>query len=123
MNSHKSKLIFWSIIWFLSMILGGCLIFSVEGAEWTNEEIVNAIWHTEGGHKARQAYGIEGYNCTRGSCRKIALNTVRNQRVRHTEHTCQYTYLECLSRRYCPPNHRVWLKNVRWFLDNPKEMR
>ena len=111
------KAIFWGLV-FIGFVLG--VLFLCTTWVGADDQIANAIYLAEGGKKARQAYGIEGYKCTGGSCRKIALNTIRNQRARHSAHQCSFTYLECLSRRYCPPNHVVWLKNVKWFLENPK---
>jgi len=98
--------------------------------EWTNEEIADAIYLAEGGRKAISPFGIlsvkcEGYN----ACRRICLNTIRNQRIRHANHNCGLTFLECLANRYAPtknatndPNklNRHWLSNVRYFLEKNK---
>ena len=101
-----------------------CAIFltSIKGCEGaeidvTFGQIADAIWIIEGGENARQAYGIEGFVCSGQECRQISLNTIRNQKIRHTNHECNYTYLECLSMRYCPPNHRVWLRNLKFWIN------
>ncbi len=101
-----------------------CLIPNAEAGEYTDTQIVNAIYKAE--NSTKYPYGIVSID-TKGDevyARKICLNTVRNQRVRHSKHDCEFSYLECLSRRYAPLNakndpsglNRHWLKNVRFFL-------
>jgi len=89
--------------------------------------IVDAIYWSEGGTKAHTPFGIETVPCQGyEDCRKIASNTVKNQYRRWRDsqanlgHSYNDDYLTSLAKRYCPPNWRVWLKNVRWFIDNPK---
>lgn len=104
-------------------------------AEWTDEQIVNAIYKAEGGAKAQYLYGIVSVSYEdEAEARRICFNTVRNQRDRHAQHgDCGYKFLECLQRRYCPvgakndPNglNKNWIHNVRYFLnkeaDNGKD--
>ena len=85
---------------------------------YTNEEIADAVFKSEGGMKAQYWYGIRSvkYDSLK-EARKICLNTIRNQRKRHSRHNCELTYLECLHNRYAPPNvnndpnnlNRYWL--------------
>src|SRR3990167_7108119 len=50
----------------------------------TDEQIVNAIYKAEGGKKTRFPYGIKSVKCEgEKECRKICLNTVKNNRVRY----------------------------------------
>ena len=92
----------------------------------TNEEVAQAIWSAEGGEKASKPYGILSVPCdSKESCKVICLNTIRNQRVRHSEHNCGLSFLECLSKRYAPVNcendngtNKFWLRNVKYFLEN-----
>lgn len=87
-------------------------------------QIADAIYWTEGDIRARQAYGIETIDCFgHDDCRKIALNTIRNNFTRWQNSDQSISYLDFLARRYCPPNSKVWLQNVRYFLDNPKEIQ
>ncbi len=95
---------------------------------YTNEEIADAIFKAEGGMKAQYWYGIRSvkYDSLK-EARKICLNTIRNQRKRHSKHNCELTYLECLHNRYAPTKgnlsqvemnlNRYWLTNVLFFLN------
>lgn len=100
--------------------------------DWTDEEIVNAIYLAEGGAKAQYPYGIRSVNCDSvGECRKICKNTVRNTRsrfIRDQERGRETgSYLTYLARRYCPTAgnltraervvNQYWLKNVTYFLN------
>ena len=94
----------------------------------SNDAIANAIYKAEGSEKAKKPYGILSVACEdEKECRKICLNTIRNQRVRHAKHDCGFTYLECLSRRYAPIGvandptglNKNWLRLVKYFLSNP----
>jgi len=94
---------------------------------YTNEQIVNAIFKAEGGYKAKYLYGIRSVQYKdEADARRICLNTVRNNRTRFIKQTKHKNYLEFLASRYCPTkgnlsnaeqklNHN-WLNNVRYFL-------
>lgn len=108
-------------------LLSGCYDVKPALAEenWSNEQIVNAVYLAEGGAKAQYAYGIRSIPYkTIAEARQICFNTVRNQRKRHAKHDCKLTYLQCLARRYCPIKadndpkglNSHWLKNVIYFL-------
>lgn len=99
-------------IFFLSM---------ARAEEYSDEQIVNAIYHAEGGAKASFAYGIRSipYRNIKDA-RRICFNTVRNNRKRFIKQNKYSDYLEFLASRYCPvsahPLNRNWLTNVRYFL-------
>lgn len=81
------------------------------------QRIASAIYLAEGGKKARVPFGIEsikvsGYE----NARRICINTIQNNHDRWIEAGSPGEYLDFLSRRYCPLNSAVWLKNVRYFL-------
>jgi hypothetical protein len=83
--------------------------------EYSNQEICNAIYIIEGKEKARQPFGIEGINCkTFSKCEQICLNTVMNKRKAWNQ---EGDFLEYLAKKYCPPNHVIWLKNLKYFLN------
>ena len=100
--------------------------------EYFDEDYVNAIYKAEGGSGATYLYGIRSipYDTPR-EARRICLNTVKNNRVRYREygHKKYDTYLEFLGSRYCPVGaandprglNENWLRNVRFFLENPEE--
>ena len=115
----------------LILVLFLCFISLAHAAEeYSNERIVNAIYLAEGGKKAISPFGILSVKCEGlDACRRICLNSIRNQRIRHAKHNCGLTFLECLANRYAPtknatndPNklNRFWLSNIRYFLEKNK---
>ena len=91
--------------------------------EYSTERIVAAIYKAEGSERASVPYGIMWPGCDWDDvalCRRIAINTVNNQRRRHKAHECGRDFLTCLWHRYCPPSahplNAHWLSNVRAFL-------
>jgi len=112
------------IVCFL-ILIGLC--FTVEGADWTDNQIADAIYRAENSDK--YPYGIKSID-TKGDkdyARKICLNTIHNQRIRHRLGKCpedlrdtEHDYLTCLWYRYCNPRlHPLnlnWLSNVKHFL-------
>lgn len=115
----------------IALLLALLLVLFFVGSNsqnYTDEQIVNAIYKAEGSEKAKKPFGIlsvpcEGYD----SCRQICLNTVKNNRKRYADygHKDYDTYLEFLASRYCPIGadndpkglNKNWLKNVRYFLN------
>lgn len=91
------------------------------------DTIVDAIYWSEGGTKAHTPFGIETVSCQGyEECRQVCRRTVKNQHRRWRDsqanlgQSYKLTYMESLARRYCPPNWKVWLKNVEYFCQNPK---
>lgn len=119
------------------MVILFCLLLSVSEAnaspaDPSDEEIVNAIYWAEGGPKTNHPYGVLSVKCDSSEeCRRICRNTVRNNRKRFSNQTLFTDYLEFLSSRYAPIGagndptnlNKNWLKNVRWFINNPKEVK
>lgn len=103
----------------------------VHAYEYTDYQIVNAIYKAEGGENATYLYGIRSVKySTPQEARRICYNTVRNNRRRYAEYGYKDygSYLEFLASRYAPTKgsnlskaeHRLnknWLKNVRYFLE------
>lgn len=116
-------------VW-LAAVLVLCFMFSGCNAfAYTDEQIANAIYLAEGGKSAKVPYGILSVKCTgEEDCRRICLNTIRNNRIRYTRDVRRNgeTYLSYLSRKYAPIGtfndpqglNRHWLKNVTYFLRN-----
>ena len=98
--------------------------------EYSDEQIVNAIFQAEGGYKAQYLYGIRSVSYKdEAEARRICFNTVRNNRKRYADYGYKKyaTYLEFLASRYCPVGcdndrgtNKYWLKNVRYFLVRAK---
>lgn len=116
----KSLIIGYILLVFLLIAIPLCF-----AEVYSDIEIVNAIYQAEGGANAQYLYGIRSikYDTPR-EARQICLNTVQNQRRRHSAHICGISYLECLAKRYCPSGagndpqglNKNWLGNVRYFL-------
>lgn len=112
-------------------ILLAALLASIAFSDenWTDTQIVNAIYKAEGGVKAQYAYGIRSirYNSIT-EAKRICFNTVRNNRKRYTQygHKDFPDFLSFLASRYCPTTGKLskaekklngnWLKNVKYFL-------
>ena len=92
--------------------------------EYSDEQIVNATWVIEGGHKAQYAYGIRSVKYSSlAEARRICLRTVANNRVRFTKQNEYKDYLDFLASRYCPTKgnlskaesrlNKYWLGNLK----------
>lgn len=135
----KTKVFGWvaalgiSLLMLAALFIAGCFISTPAHAkDYTDEEIVNAIYKAEGGSKAKKPYGILSVSCSsKEDCRRVCLRTVRNNRIRHKRDVKRNgeDYLSYLSRKYAPIGvgndpqglNRNWLKNVKYFL--AKEVR
>lgn len=121
----------WQQAAFIGFIVSLCLIGSCavsHAADYTNEQIANAIYKAEGGKRAKKPYGILSVKCEgEKECRQVCLNTIKNNRIRYKKHGQRKfgTYLAFLASRYCPVGagndpkglNRHWLKNVTYFLE------
>jgi hypothetical protein len=107
------------------LLVAGCQ-GTAQAQEYTDEQIVKAIYKAEGGQKAKYPYGIRSIKCEgEKACRKICLNTVRNNRVRFARTKgAPQEFISFLGHRYCPVGasndpkglNKNWQKNVRFFL-------
>ena len=99
------------------------LLATFEGVADTDTILCQAIFKAEGGYEANQLFGINPTYVTCNSydeCEQVCLNTVNSKRKEYYQlkNKGGLTFLEYLSKRYCPENSEVWLKNVKWFLNN-----
>lgn len=102
--------------------------------EYSDQEIVDAIYLAEGGKKAQFPYGIRSIKCSgEVECRRICENTVRNNRKRFSQYGYKdyNDFIEFLGSRYCPTSgnnlskserklNGNWVKNVNYFLDKKR---
>jgi len=101
------------IIIFLSLRVACAFAF-------TDDQVANAIYKAENSKK--YPYGIKSIDThsDENYARKICLNTIRNHRKRHSNHKCNFDFIECLGNRYSPPKaHKLnenWVKNVKYLL-------
>lgn len=98
--------------------------------EWSDDQIVSAIWHAEGGAKTKYPYGIRSVHCEgKSECRQVCKNTVKNNRKRFAQYgSREYPdFISFLASRYCPTKgsnlskaekalNGNWYKNVMFFL-------
>lgn len=123
-NNCKPPKLLWLIIVMIVILV--VWIKLARANEYTDEQIVNAIYHAEGGAKAVFAYGIRSVPYRDISeARRLCFNTVRNNRKRYAEYGYKKykTYLEFLASKYCPVGcdndrgtNKFWLRNVRFYL-------
>lgn len=88
------------------------------------DRLADAIYKAEGGKKASVPYGIMFKGCdwkNEAYCRKICINTLRNNYKRFLNSDQSIPYLEFLRNRYAPLSHHSlnqnWLKNVQFFYE------
>ena len=108
------------ILFCLVFIISGYLCYKLCAQDYTNEQIADAIYKTEGGDRAKVPYGVLSIktNDPRGVC----INTIKKQRIRHKKHDCNSDFITCLGNRYCPVSsdskgNKNWVKNVKYFLN------
>lgn len=100
------------------------VVRGVELTRWDNfsdEQIVKAIYQAEGASRATFAYGIRSIKySTISEARRICFNSVRNGRKRWIKAGCPYDLITFIGLRYCPPTaHKLnsnWISNVKYFL-------
>ncbi len=86
------------------------------------EKLANAIHIAENGHNLNKGeqYGIHSVHySTEAEARRICIRTIRNKYVEwRASNAKSRPYLEYLSIKYCPVNHKVWLHNVKYIYKN-----
>jgi hypothetical protein len=98
---------------------------------YSDDQIVQAIYHAEGGSRAQYLYGIRSVRYRSAvDARRICATTIRKNRTRYSiyGYKTHKTYIEFLASRYCPLNadndpkklNRNWIKNVRHHLTKGK---
>jgi len=125
---------------FVALIFSVCFIMIADpaaagkGVNYSDEEILQAIWKVEGGKKAAPYYyGIRSVKCrSKAECREVCRRTIRNNRVRYAKSKGNSgDFLNYLARRYAPlgvPNdpgglNRNWDRNLRFILAKNRRMK
>lgn len=113
------------------LVTCGCTLAHAKSLpNWTNQQIVNAIYLAEGGNLAKYPYGIRSVRCaTNAQCYKVCLRTVENNRLRYRKYGFKKykNFISFLATRYCPVGSRTatpaevrlnkfWEGNVLWAL-------
>ncbi|OQY10301.1 MAG: hypothetical protein B6I28_01255 [Fusobacteriia bacterium 4572_132] len=103
------------------LLLIFCFLYVIlipEVLAYNVEKICQSIYIIEGKEKARQYFGIETIECkTFDKCKVICENTVRNNIKRFKNQSKEKDFLVFLGKRYCPPNWKVWVKNLKFYLN------
>ncbi len=81
-------------------------------------KIADAIYYAEGGSKTKYPYGISMKKSniqTKGAddARKICINTINHAYKDWVNAGHKDDFIDFLSKRYDPENHKVWAKNVK----------
>ena len=95
--------------------------------DWTDNQIVDAIYKAEGKDKAQYLYGIRSVKYKDAAdASRICLKTVQNNRKRFKKQTEYKDYLDFLASRYAPTKGKLsraekrvnghWKRNVLYFL-------
>lgn len=90
--------------------------------KWCNECLANAIWHAEGGMKARVPYGVLTLKVSSAShARQVTLVSIANNVERwRAAGSPSPDFLPTMARRWCPDDPINWERNVRWFYGRRK---
>lgn len=119
-------------IFFASLV--GIALSVAPAYAFTDQELTAAIFHAEGGKLASIPYGVRFKGCDWGNpafCRRVCLNTIQSKRLQFkrlqlSKKATNSSFLDYLASKYAPlsdsPLNRNWLKNVKWFLNNPREV-
>lgn len=113
----------------IAAILATILFYSIalcvcHAADWSNDEIANAIYFAEGGAATRHPYGIlKKYKTT--TPRQACINTIKHAR---RDWNGKGDFIEFLGSRYCPVGaandptglNKNWVKNVKRILEKRK---
>ena len=88
---------------------------------FTYDQVVEAIFKSEGGSKAQYLYGIRSIPYkTASEARQICLNSVRNSYKRWINAGKPKDFISYMGDRYCPPTahslNKNWVKNVNYYL-------
>ena len=93
--------------------------------DYTDGEIVSAIYQIEGGVTAKKPFGVLSVKCMGYlDCKEICHNTVRNNRKRFAKQSQEKDFLSFLAKRYAPVGagndprglNKNWEKNLRMVL-------
>lgn len=85
--------------------------------------LADAIYHAEGGRRARVPYGIISVKVRDAAhARQVCINSISNNWHRWNG---VGDFIGFMSLRYCPvgEGNTNWRKNVRWFYRNPKSVK
>lgn len=113
------------LVWFSLVAQADTILLA--STKWSDEQIADAIYLAEGGAKTKYPYGIKSVVCHgQEDCRKVCLNTIRNNRRRFAEygHKKHSSFISFLASRYCPIGagddptglNKNWIRNVQYFL-------
>jgi len=81
---RQGKWIIMGVIILLTIIV---LVTVSHADTYTHDQLADAIYHAEGGAKAKKPYGILSVKCDgEQECRRVCINTIRNNERRYKEY-------------------------------------
>ena len=118
---------FFALIFLVGVILIPGPAFAGKGVNYSDEEILQAIWQVEGKEKAAPYYyGVRSVKCrSKGACREVCRRTIRNNRVRYAKTKSNSgDFINFLARKFAPIGvandprglNRNWERNMRMIL-------
>ena len=134
-NQKKDTMHRWIGIFIMALIILTILFVAFAPAEeFTDTQIVNAIYMAEGGPHATYPFGIRSVYCSGYmECRKVCERTVKHYRREYQERCIDQrheSFISYLQRHYCPTNghlsrseerlNKNWIKNINFFLHKGK---
>ena len=108
------------------------LTVCVPAMAYDAQSFCDAVYHAEGGAKAKKPYGVLSVPCNgEAECRRICINSYNNNQKRFANQSKFTDFTEFFASRWAPIGvandptnlNANWLKNVRWFLANPKAVQ
>jgi len=76
-------------------------------------DLVHAIYVTEGGAKARKPYGVLSvYTKDREHARQITIQSIRNNWARWQHAGAKGSFVSFMGKRWCPDDSALWARNV-----------
>jgi len=88
--------------------------------EYDAKKICDCIYIIEGQERANQQYGINPKYVTcssKSECERICLNTVNHKYSDWQNQTKEKDFLKYLAKKYCPFRWKLWLKNLKHYLN------
>ena len=114
-----------AVLFLLLLLLAAFLSPAFSYPHYNFDKIADAIYLAEGGKKAKKPFGILSVPCSGYSdCRRICLNTIRNNFKRWQKAGSQGDFIDFLGSRYAPveshPLNKNWIPNVKRLLEASK---
>ena len=101
------------------VVFGSSFLPSATAEDYSDTQLVNAIWKAEGGEKAEYPYGIKSIKCSSLAMYRLAcFQSVWNNKKRWIKADKPEDFIIFMGRRYSPPKiNPNWVRLVKFFLN------